>query len=126
MSEKYTDWQYSALGGHLFSVRHQKGISGAGARVSLGVAFEEGGLIGSLLISSESYLSCEFKDGIAPSLPDNMEWEDANYLVLRKPGDNEEVRKLYHKLWTAAPESSYDKKDWLRLGKALSLAGYKL
>lgn len=126
MSEKYTDWQYSALGGHLFSVRHQKRISGEGARVSLGVTFKGGSQVGNLFISSESNLSCEFKEGIAPSLPDNAEWEDANYLVLRKPGDNEEVRKLYHKLWTAAPESSYNKKDWLRLGKALSLAGYKL
>lgn len=78
-----------------------------------------------LLISSKGAIFATLHPTVLPIFDEN--WTDTNFEEAQgTPVDNEEIKELFHKLWSAAGTTYYNKKEWLRLAQVLSDSGYKI
>lgn len=116
------DWKARVVACSIFSVRCQKRIDGSAFRVEF--TFANGDDF-TLFLTSVSDIQATI---VPTALPEHdPSWSDSKYTVGNEgPPDNQEIRQLFHKLWSSAGTSLSEKAEWKRLRSALTRGGYKL
>lgn len=116
------DWKARVVNCSIYAVRRQERIDGSAFRVEF--TFANGDDF-TLFLTSVSDIQVTIVPTVLPEHDPN--WSDSKYTVGKEgPPDNQEIRRLFHKLWSSAETSRYEKAEWERLRSALTRGGYKL
>jgi hypothetical protein len=116
------DWKQKIISRAIWVVHHRIQKEKSGHRIEL---YFSGEPDLALLLTSDTPITAATVPSVLPVIEDG--WIDTHFSVAKGGhGDNDEIRELFHKLWSNAGTTEYNKGDWKRLARALSNVGYKL